>query len=228
MCEHRDCKARWIPVKWIWVPSGCALQFVPRATEAEIARWDVKAEEWMPGVSSDCNLFATSGAGGRSSMPNVQDTQFIATDGGCQPNVASTEPTNVVVLWPLGPLWNDSMEVAYTKDELWNDLVHIDFEPSKIVMCVKGKAFAFGISFSLPYLAEAIVVALDGHPKPGEIFKRLSMDGDIVVRLAFWRGGIGDPDPDIPDFVHEILAEQEWPETQLHNREAYQSTEWPG
>ena len=167
-------------------------------------------------------------------MPNVQDAEFIATDGGCQPNVASTEPTNVVALWN-DSLYSievdDSMEVAYTKDDLRNDLVDIDFEPSKVVLCGKGKAFAFGISFSLPYLAEAIVVALDGHPKPSEIFKRLSMDGDIVVRLALWRGGIGDPDPDIPDFVHEILAEQEWPdswpETQLRNREAYQSTEWP-
>ena len=69
-------------------------------------------------------------------MPNVQDVEFIATDRGCQPNVASTEPTNVVALWPLAPLWNDSMEVASTKDKLWNDLVDIDFEPSKIVMCV--------------------------------------------------------------------------------------------
>ena len=152
-----------------------------------------------------------------------------------QPNVPQTKLAKIVAIWNLGP---------YTEDTLRHDLMQIDFQPSKVVWCGEG---AFGLSFRIPFQAEAMVVALDHHPEPEEIFKSSWMrerakereervkedrphDPQLQPHIALWKGfGNLDQDPDIPDYMHEILAEQkEWPdENQLGNSEAYHSTLWP-
>ena len=193
-CGH--CKEQ---VEFFLVPPGSALKIVPPktrpATAAELKEWNTAAKEWTPGATW---LACRSSEAGSSAVPLVV------------PKVTPKEPTKVVALWNL------KCKGLYTEDNLREALMEIDFEPSKVVQCVEGKN-AFGLSFSRSYLAEALVVALDCHPEPEKIFEGFSMDGPRL-RAAIWKGyGRLDKDADIPDYVHEILAEQqEWlEETEL-------------
>ena len=234
-CGH--CKEQ---VVWIGIPPFCHLKIVPPnkgpPTLAELGRWNVEAREWTPEAQRpeahwpeahwpDGWPDTCGDTGGSSEARSSLDVLP-------QPNVPQTKLAKIVAIWNLGP---------YTEDALRHDLMEIDFEPSKVVWCGEG---AFGLSFRIPFQAEAMVVALDHHPEPEEIFKSSWMrerakereerakaredrphDPQLPLRLALWKG----LDQDIPDYMHEILAEQkEWPdENQLGNSEAYHSTLWP-
>ena len=243
-CGH--CKEQ---VLWISIPPFSKLKIVPPnkgpPTPAELGRWNVKAEVWTPEAHwpeahwPDGHWPDTCDAGGSSEARSSLD---VLPQPNVPPEPESEEQTKlakIVAIWNLGP---------YTEDALRHDLMEIDFEPSKVVQCGEGKG-AFGLSFSIPYLAEAMVVALHCLPEPEEIFKSSWMrerakereerakahedrphDPQLQPRIALWKGfGNLDQDPDIPDYMHEILAEQkEWPEeNQLDNREAYNSTKCP-